>query len=303
MLRAAPDLADLVFHALAFVPPRVDAPPLVRAASLHRPEWMRYAEEHLPPAAVVPIARDAPLVGALVTSGDVALALQHFVTLHRSIAEMLRTIRASLGELGPGDVTHPGDLAAITAAPPAPMEIFRAALGLAGRAFAAAHASGLHAFSVRGIEALRPRLMQLAAEVPGASTLEVWLSATLGPHGRLLDDAIVVGTRSLPHEDGAFDTDTPLAIVAHEAAVRAAGRALARRAMASPWALIERVALDCGAHVYRGTPAEHAYEGWRREVDTSGLAPRDKVTSALAEEAAFELRGASKLSPPERREK
>src|SRR5262245_54593461 len=107
MLRAATDHADLVFHALAFVPPRVDAPPSVLAASLHRPAWMRFAEEHLPPAAVVPIARDAPLVGSLVSGAEVAVALQGFATLHESVAEFLRSIRLSLAQIDRGAVSRP----------------------------------------------------------------------------------------------------------------------------------------------------------------------------------------------------
>lgn len=303
MLRAAPDHADLVFHALAFVPPRLDAPALVRAASLHRPEWMRYAEAHLPPAAVAPIARDAALVGSLVSSGDIALALQHFITLHRSIAELLGSARAELVELGPGEVARPGDLAALKAAPQAPVEIFRGALALAGRAFAAAHTAQLRPFSERVIEELRPRLERLAAELPGTATREVWLSATLGPHGRLLDHAIAVGTRTLPHDEGPCDSDTPLALVAHEAAVRAAAKALARRGMAAPWALLERVALDAGAQAYRGASAEEAYEGWRRDLDMSALAPPGAMTNALVTEAAIALRDGAPLSPIAAREK
>jgi hypothetical protein len=292
VLGAATNHADLTFHALAFVPPRLDAPAVVRAASLHRPAWMRFAEQRMPPAAVVPIARDAPLVGGLCGSAAAAIALQRFALLHETIAGFLAAVRRPLAELGPGDVARPGDLAALQAAPAAPIEIFRAALGLAARAFAAVHTTALRPFAERVIEGLAPRLARLSGEVPGLGSLEVRVSATLGPRGRLFEDLMLVGTGTLPDEAGAVDTDAPLLLVAHEGAVRAAAAVLREQRTEAAWALTERVALDAGEQAYRGTCVAAAYGAWRAALDEHGLATRDRALRALVEATVVRLRPA-----------
>ena len=290
MIRAAGPHADLVFHALAFVPPRRDAPPLVDAASLHRPAWIHLATERLPPGAVAPIAEDAPLVGALVTDGPIAIALQRFALLHPTIAAFLATARRALADLRPEDVARPADLAEIQAAPPAPVEIFRAALALAARAFAAAHAGALEPFAHRLIEALAPRWEALTAELPALASIDLRVSATLGPRGRLVEDTVIAGTATLPWDGGPLDTGTPLALAAHEASVRAAAALLRERALPASWALVERVALDGAARAYRGTAAEQPYTAWRLPLHEAALAPRDRTTCALAAEVARRLR-------------
>lgn len=290
VLRAAADHADLTFHALAFVPPRVDAPTLVRAASLHRPAWIRLATERLPPGAVTPIARDAPLVGALTTTAEIAIAIQRLAFLHGTIAAFLATARHALADLRPEDVSRPEDLAEIQAAPPAPVEIFRAALALSARAFSAAHTGLFHPFAERVIEALAPRWEALAAELPGLAAIDLHVSATLGPRGRLLEDTVLVGTETTPWDGGPIDTATPIALAAHEASVRAASVVLRERAVPAPWALIERVALDGAALAYRGTSVEQPYAAWRLALHEDDLAPRDAAIDALARSVSRLLR-------------
>ena len=297
VLRTASDHADLTFHALAFVPPRIDAPALVHAASIHRPAWMRFAEEHLPPDAVVPIARDAPLLGALTLAPETALAFQRFATLHDSVASFLATVRLALADLDPSAVSRPADLAELRALPQAPIEIFRAALGLAARSFAAAHASTLRPFAERVLAAFAPRWRALSLELPGVADLRLHLSATLGPHGRLAGDDLLMGTLTLPDDTGPPDTDTPLTLAAHEASVRAAGLVLRARGAPAPWPHIERVALDAAERAYRGTTVELAYMQWRSGISTGGVAPRDRSTLALSEEAAS-LLAAAPAPPP-----
>ena len=289
MLDTASDHADLAFHALAFVPARIDAPGLVHAASIHRPAWMRFATERLPPAAVIPIARDAPLVGALTTSAEIAIALQRLATLHESIATFLATVRSPLSELHASAVCRAADLAELRAAPQEAIEILRGAMGLAARSFAAAHVAVLRPFAERVALALSPRWGALTTELPGLGALHLRISATLGPFGRVVDDTILVGTRTLPDAPGPLDTDTPLAIAAHEASVRAAGLALRARGTPAPWPRIERVALDAAERAYRATSAELAYMEWRSHLSTAGLSPRDPETMACSEEAAHLL--------------
>lgn len=289
MLRAAPDHADLTFHALAFVPVRLDAPELVRAASLHRPAWIQLAPLHLPPEAVTPIARDAPLVGALAGTAEIALALQRLAFLHETIAAFRATARRALADLRPEDVARPLDLAEIQRVPQAPVEILRAALALSARAFSAAHAEVLLPFAERVLGELAPRWEALVAELPGLAAIDLRVSATLGPRGRLVDDVVLVGTETTPWSAGPVDTATPLALAAHEASVRAASAVLRRRSIPAPWALIERVALDGAALAYRGTTVEEPYARWRLALHEGALVQRSPSTEALAGEARRQL--------------
>lgn len=298
MLRASTDHADLTFHALAFVPPRLDAPPLVRAASLHRPEWMRFATEHLPPGAVVPIERDAPLLGSLITTPEVAVALQRFATLHDNIAGFLATVREPLASVPPERVARASDLEALQHAPAAPVEILRAAAGLAAREFAAEHATHLRPFAERVIAALSPRLDALSAEVPALGSFDVRISATLGPRGRLVDHTVIAGTTTFPLDRGPLDTTTPLLLVAHEAAVRAAAMACAARELPALWSLVERIALDAAALAFERSSARDTLAAWRARLDLRGLAPRDASTDDLAADAAALLRGAALPGTP-----
>lgn len=290
MLRAASDHADLTFHALAFVPPRIDAPGLVRAASLHRPAWIHLATERLPPEAVAPIAHDAPLIGTLTTTAEIAIALQRLAFLHDTIASFLATVRHALADLGPADVARPADLAEIQAVPAAPVEILRAALALSARAFEAAHIGGLRPFAAQVLDALTPRWEALVAQLPGLAALDLHVSATLGPRGRLVQDTVLVGTTTMPW-DGAPDIATPLALAAHEASVHAAGAVLRGRGIPAPWSLIERIALDGAALAYPGTVVEEPYAVWRLPLHEGGLAPRSAATEALASEVRRRLRG------------
>ena len=50
--------------------------------------------------------------------------------------------------------------------------------------------------------------------MPGLASLQVRISATLGPRGRLFEDLVLVGTGTLPDEAGAVDTDAPLLLIA-----------------------------------------------------------------------------------------
>jgi hypothetical protein len=290
VLGAATDHADLTFHALAFVPPRADAPALVHAASLHRPAWIRLATVHLPPAAVTPIARDAPLVGTLTATAEIAIAIQRLAFLHATIAAFRSTARRALAELEPKDVARPADLAEMKAAPAAPIEIFRAALALSAQAFSSVHAEALHPFAERVLEVLAPRWTALAAELPCLGAIDLRVSATLGPRGRLLEDVVLVGTETTPWDEGPIDVATPLALAAHEASVRAASVVLRERAIAAPWALIERVALDAAALAYRGTSVEEPYAVWRLGLHEGDLAQRQAGTEALARETSRRLR-------------
>ncbi|MEZ4296225.1 MAG: hypothetical protein R3B70_14735 [Polyangiaceae bacterium] len=290
MLRAASDHADLTFHGLAFVPPRVDAPDLVRAASLFRPAWVALANERFPAGAFAPIAHDAPAVGAMAGTAEAALGLQRLAFLHDSIPRFLSTARRSLSELQPADVDRPDELAALKLVPEAPVEVFRSGLLLSARAFTAVHAVALRPFESRVIEALAPRWERLVQQSPGLADLTVHVSATLGPRGRLLGDTVHVGTSTLPFAADAPDTDTPLALAAHEASVRASAEALRAHGSSAPWSLIERAALAGAALAYRGTEVEAAYAVWRLGLSEVGLSPHDAAIEHLAGEIRDRLR-------------
>lgn len=282
MLRTASDHADLAFHALSFVPAPERAPALVHAASLFRPEWIAWAKKHLPSGAITLIAQDAPLIGALCSTSEIALGLQRFAFLHGSIEQLVASARLPLGEMGTEHVARPLDLRALRELPAAPIEIFRAALALSARVFARAHAEQLRPFAERVISALAPRWDALLGELPALSGLSLRISSTLGPRGRLSESTLHVGTTSLPHPTEPVDTDTPLALAAHEASVHAASEVLAAHDIPAHWAIVERAALDGAALAYAGTSAEQAYLDWRRGLNEDGLAPRDAKIAALA---------------------
>ncbi len=291
MTRKASDHASLTFHALAFVPlgGRTDEP-TISAASLLRPAWATFARSTFHSAAVTPIAEDGPLIGALTNSTNIALGLQRFATLHGSISGFLRTIRRPLEELLPSDVEEPADLETLVALPSAPMELLRGALGLMARPFAEAHSKVLSPFETRVLREFVPRWGEVCVEAPGLRAFEIRVSATLGPAGRLFGNTVFVGTSTLPNEPGEPDSNTPLAISIHEAAVATSHAALRKAGISSDWATVERVALDAAEQAFLASTVEPVLTNWRKSLHLGNLAKRTAELSECALTAANALR-------------
>src|SRR5688500_7872224 len=93
---------DAVAHVLAHVACDVQAPPLVRASSLHDARYVAWAEATLDPAATVPIQRDAALLGALLGRAREGPLLQALLVLHDEPGALRRGGRVDLEALAAG---------------------------------------------------------------------------------------------------------------------------------------------------------------------------------------------------------
>jgi|GEM_PF-5002769 len=118
------------------------------------------------------------------------------------------------------------------------------------------------------------------AAVPGARA-PLWFSHALGPRGRVLGDAIVVGAPA-PWHDGTIGTT--VALYLHESAVVAAEEVFRRRPNAefSRWARTERDAID-GLCMYLGYAARDLlteYEGLLGRWSLDRLATGDEERAA-----------------------
>lgn len=87
---------DAVAHVLAWVRVLPGAPTLVRAASLFDPRYVGWCEASLDPAAVAPITRDAPLLGALLAAAEEGHLLQALLGLHHDPAVLRRAAALDL---------------------------------------------------------------------------------------------------------------------------------------------------------------------------------------------------------------
>lgn len=270
--------ADLVFHALAFVPAAAGAPAASRAASLFDPRWIAFARGTMEEEAFAPIAEDAGVLSGLLAPVEVAHGIGWLAELFDDVEPMRRCARRGLDELTEGDVASPVALFALRGLPAAAVEILRADLALMARAFEGAHARTLGPHRDRALAAMRAR----AAQLPGwlaRALAPVELSATLGEHGRGFERAIVVGVAGRPGEE--VDPDASLIWAIHEVVVQRAA-ALAREGGASGWARVEAIALTAEEHLLRETPLRAAFEGWSARLDRSGLAPVDGGVRAAA---------------------
>lgn len=291
--RAAGAYVDLVFHALALIPVAREAGAEARAASLYRPSY-RDAVAGLDSELTAPFAEDGALLATLLADPRLAQGVSLLALLHGSIDELLRSARWDLASLPPPSTAAPTVLAYLQALPMAPLEILRADLLLAAPSFARFHAQVLEPFSV----ALASRL---EVHDVGAAALpdEVRVSATLGPHGRVLSSGdgptILVGVDvtafSEPVDDAKVAAMAALAL--HEHAVQVASQAASALGLEASWARVEAAALEVEARGVAGTPLERAWRAWRASLSTAGLAAPD---AALVEATLARLTDAA--GPP-----
>jgi len=274
-LRRASVHADLVFHALSFVPAGAGAAPAVRAASLYDPRRIAFARGTMAADAYLPIEEDAGVLSGLLGEVEVAHGIGWLAELFVGLEPMRACARRGLDEIAAGEVASPVALAALRALPAAPVEILRADVALVSRAFEGELARSLGPHRDLALASIEARLSALPSWLEGALG-DVELSATLGGHGRGFERAVVVGVPSLPGE--AIDADASLIWAVHEVAVRRA----AALGPGGGWARVEAVALEAEALVLGPTGLNAAFEAFRARLDRSGLAPVDDEVRAAA---------------------
>lgn len=285
-MRARPSGAyvDLVFHALALIPVAPEAGAEARAASLYRPGY-RDALQAFGPELTKPFLEDSMLLATLLAEPRLAQGVSLVALLHGSIGELVRTARWDLSSLVPESTAAPGVLSYLQSLPKAPLEILRADLLLAAPAFARFHAQLLSPFA----EALSASLEALDC---GSAPLpeEVIVSATLGPHGRVLSDGerrcILVGAdvTAFPCPIEPVMVEAVAALALHERVVDEVSRACAASGHPSSWARVEAAALAVEEQRVAGSPLEPAWRAWRGSLSTAGLDPPEPwlVEAALA---------------------
>lgn len=284
-MKASNPAADLVFHALAFVPISELASPAARAASLEWPAYAAFAQANMPSDAWRPFVEDAALLSRLFEPMPVAHGIGWLAELFDSLSALERAAACSLVDLDIASVSSSDALRALASLASEPVEILRADLALAAPAFERGHASLLAPFLESFLVALNARLDIVSSSMRRELFDDVVASVTLGPRGRGFPSRTYVGTTSLPGVVD-LDVDSALVLALHEAAVKHAARALSDLGHASTWSEAEPIALELGLGWARGTPLEAAYRRWSSSLDRSGLAavPEAFLTSVLATE-------------------
>lgn len=288
-MKPASIAAELVFHALAFVPVSQASPPAARAASLAWPRYCAFATGAMPSAAVAPFVEDAPLLSRLFEQVEVAHGIFWLAELCDDLETVVALSHTSIGEIEPARVRSADALRALQALPVEPVEIMRADLALAASAFGDAYASLLSPHSQKFLEALSACFGETTIFAGRTLVEAACFATTLGPRGRGFPSRTFVGSSSLPG-DAALDTDSALVLAAHEAAVQAASRALSSAGLHPIWSVVEPVALEAARDWLSPTPLAPAHGAWSASLDRSGLAELTPVLRAAAAQAASFLR-------------
>lgn len=282
-MREAPPFADLVFHALAFVPASARASVPSRAASLYWPAYVELVKAELPGEAWLALEEDAPLLSRLFEPVQVSHSMALFAELHETVDEFMATASRALVELGDGDVRSAPALAALRSLPVAPVEIFRAGMALGARGFEQLRADVLVGFGQQVRRAIDERMRPLGA-IRGLPLAEVELSLTLGARGRGFGGRTIVGIAGLPGRD--VDLDVSIVLAVHELTVHRAGELLRSVGRSAHWADVEAVAVALEQRYVRGTALEAAHARWLAGLDLEGLTPLDEALSSLVERGA-----------------
>ncbi|MBK8256608.1 MAG: hypothetical protein IPK82_28550 [Polyangiaceae bacterium] len=282
MLNACSVYTDLAFHALAFIPPAQDASGVARASSIHRPAWIQAAREHFNPQSYWPFEEDAALLSRLCANPESALAVQQLPFLHADIPSFLKAARFDIHSLADGDVHMPSLLHEMRRAPREAIEILRADMALSARAFAREHAEHLGPFVDRFCVHNALDFDQIAQQLPAFSNVDIFVSATLGPHGRALNRSVVTGINLSPWVENDAQDTCFWGRVAHEISVIAA---LAKAPDAS-WAELERTALDAGEIAFFNSIVYNSYSNWRATIREDSLPKKPagaNLTTAVAQ--------------------
>ncbi len=285
MVAATSDLAELVFHGLAFVPIAEDAPPGAQAASLFNPCYGRWFSERAGRETVRWFEDDAALLARLLEEEVAAQGISCLALLHPTIDGLLHTAEKPLLELAASQVHHVGALSLLRSLHSPAIEIFRADIALAARAFRSAFG-----------EHVRPRLERLAQHVERRAArlhgLPAWLdlsacelSLALGNCGRALADRVIVGV-GVPDLDDEAASEQAVRLIVHEQAVQRATRFLESRGRTGAWAAVEPLALAIEARIVRGTEIEKSHLEWLFSLSRAGLEQETAELDAQADELA-----------------
>lgn len=259
----ATDFADLVFHALAFVPIR-------GPARIHDERYVRWARATLEPTAWEVLVEDAPAIVALHERDPRAVRVQVLPMVHRSIEGFLASARRELPELGDDDVDDPQALALLRSASAPLVDLLRADLALIARAYATARQTWTAA-AQHACDEVRALLGGARLADPDLAGAPIELAWALGTHGRALGPTLIAGSPA-PWND--TTAATAMVIALHEHAVRRVSRTLSpdledhERWAQSEWAAIS----DLAARIDRAPPELRAAHGaWLAALDLREL--------------------------------
>ncbi len=274
---------DVAAHLLAHVAVAAGGSAFARAASAFDPAYVAWARTELPPDAIAPIVRDAPLLGASVArdAGARARALQWLLVLHDEAEQLRRAAPRPLEALTTEDVGSAIALAALVSSREAmaEIEIARCAIALAAPSYLEVWAQKL----APNLEAARGGVVRalgaVSRGVPAVLGTCVRLCQPLGRHGRAFPGQLLIGVPSGVHD---VSPDEVAVRVVHEVAAEVAGQVVDRRTgvagvgggATERWALAEHLALEAAAARLAGTPFASAHQAFVARLDRSALDPR-----------------------------
>jgi hypothetical protein len=248
--------ADLVFHVLSHLA-------VPGHTSLHAPRYVVWARRELDAGAVDPIAEDATVLSALHAAEPHVESLHALPFLHDRIDDMLASAARPLDELRPVDVADAAVLRALRSVDPKLVDILRADIALAGRAYARTFEARIRPLLVRACDALREPFAIACDLMPSLLTARIELAHPLGRRGRVIRDRIVVGAPSVWND---VTPESAIVLAMHERAVSLAQ---------GEWATVERLALREVARrlEHAPTPLAEAHHRWLHTLDLPPLLP------------------------------
>lgn len=248
--------ANLAFHVLAHLA-------VPGHTSLFSPRYVAWARRELGPAAVDAIVEDAAVLAALHAAEPNVESLHALPFLHHRIDDMLATAARPLGALGPTDVADAAVLRALRSVDPKLVDILRADIALAGRAYARVFDDRIRPALARACDTVREPFALACELMPTLLTARIELAHPLGQRGRVLRDRIVVGA---PAEWNDVTPETTIVLAMHERAVSLAE---------GDWATVERQALrEVTRRLEHAPPAlAEAHHRWLHSLDLTPLLP------------------------------
>jgi hypothetical protein len=269
---------------LAHIPVRGAMAPLVRAASLHDARYVAWARRALPSEAVEPVARDAPLLAALLARASDGHLLQALLGLHGDAGAARAAGATELDDVAlPAASWAAAALRALARSGAEDLvELARCDLALVVPAYASRWASELAPALESWRAPIASALAEASRDVPSLAGARVAIAHPLGRRGRALPDRIVVGA---PTAWSGGDAATSAALAVHEHAVEVATTTLEVRGLETPdlegttgpraaarrWASAERAALDAVPRRLRRGAVAEAYRHHVATLDRSGL--------------------------------
>jgi hypothetical protein len=242
----SPAWADLVFHVLAHV-----RQTSALAASVYDPDYVRFVERHLGPAASRSLGADSEVLGRIVTTHPALSRIGLLAWLFREIEPARRLASVDLAALSECAVDAPDLLASLRAQGPA-VEVLRCACELERPSFERLPAPRIDAGS------LRDALASVSGVAPALADCTVATVRSLRLRGRVRGREIWIGT---PGDDEPPSLDHVVFQALHEATVLELSRAVrARDAFVGERALEHAaVVLLAGRAAAHGEARRHAH--------------------------------------------